>query len=321
VKITGPAAQGREFSTLGIDVGGTKIAAGLVAFPEGRLQLRRQIPSHPGRGGAAVLRDVSELARQIAAEALSLELRIGAIGVGICELVNIAGEIVSANCLTWRSGEVREALAPIAPVIIEADVRAAALAEASFGAGKSHRIFIYVTIGTGISSCLVMEGRPYPGARGLPGTVASSPLPQLAEASNSGSALTLEQIASGPALVARFNELHGNAQSGQEVLAAASAGNADALNVVRSAAEAMGATIGWLVNVLDPEAVVIGGGLGLSEGAYWEELEASTRKHIWSEIHRDLPIVRAATGQDAGLIGAAAAAWKRFVDLRRRSGG
>jgi hypothetical protein len=56
---------------------------------------------------------------------------------------------------------------------------------------------------------------------------------------------------------------------------------------------------------------VIGGGLGLSEGPYWDEFIAATRRHIWSEVHRGLPILRAATGPDAGLIGAALAAWKR----------
>ena len=59
--------------------------------------------------------------------------------------------------------------------------------------------------------------------------------------------------------------------------------------------------------------IVVGGGLGLSEGPYWETLIAATRRHIWSDLHRDLPIVRAATGPDAGVIGAAAAAWRKFT--------
>jgi glucokinase len=68
--------------------------------------------------------------------------------------------------------------------------------------------------------------------------------------------------------------------------------------------------VGLLVNVLDPEAVIVGGGLGLSEGPFWDEFIAATRRYIWSEVHRDLPILRAGTGANAGLIGAAAAAWK-----------
>jgi glucokinase len=119
---------------------------------------------------------------------------------------------------------------------------------------------------------------------------------------------TLEEIASGPALVARYLQRGpGWAETGQAVLAAAAAGNPEAADVVRSAGEALASSVGLLVNVLDPEAVVVGGGLGLSEGLYWESFLGSTRRHIWSELHRNLPIVRAATGADAGLIGAAAA--------------
>ena len=127
---------------------------------------------------------------------------------------------------------------------------------------------------------------------------------------------TLEEIASGPALVARFNQLcPAAAKNGPDVLAAAAAGNSDSLEVLRSAGEALGATVGFLVNVLDPEAVIVGGGLGLSAGVYWETFTASARRHIWSDIHRGLPILRASTGQAAGIVGAAAA-WKKRRDRR-----
>lgn len=300
------------FAALGLDVGGTKIAAGIVTFPEGHIRVRRQIPTRPERGSGAVLGDVRRLANELASEASRLGLAVGAVGVGVCELVTPAGDILSANCLDWKIAEVREALADLAPTVIEADVRAAALAEAMFGAGRSQRVFLYVTVGTGISSCLVIEGRPFTGARGLTGTCASSPLPQLPPPWNAGPAATLEEIAAGPALTARFNQLHGGAKSSQDVLAAARAGNVCALGVVRSAGEILGATIAWLVNVLDPESVVIGGGLGLSEGPYWEGLVASVRRHAYADLHRGLPIVRAATGADAGMLGAAAAAWKQI---------
>ena len=85
-----------------------------------------------------------------------------------------------------------------------------------------------------------------------------------------------------------------------------------AKQIVESASEALGSQIGLLVNTLDPEAVVIGGGLGLSEGSYWEHFIASTRRHIWSNLHRQLPILRAVTGTDAGWIGAAAKAAQQF---------
>ena len=295
-----------EFTAIGVDVGGTKIAAGLVTFPDGIVEARREIPTLPHRGGEAVLADVEQLVSELAAEARAAGHSVRGIGLGVCEIVGRSGNIASANCLAWTSASVCQCLSKIAPTVVEADVRAAARAEALFGAGRDVNCFLYISIGTGIASCLVIEGQPFIGARGATGTMASGPLPGFDVVRPSGLLPTLEQVASGPALVSRFNQLHGNARSGQEVIAAAAAGDERAARVVRSAAETLGGTIGLLVNVLDPERVILGGGLGVSTGIYRDTLIESARRHIWWEGHRDLPIIPAMTGPDAGLIGAAA---------------
>jgi len=297
---------------IGIDVGGTKIASGLVVFPEGCSLARRQVATQAARGGRAVLNDVLRLGQELADEAKALGHAVGAIGLGVCELVDREGRLASANCIRWLDQPVREELLAIAPAVVEADVRAAALAEALFGAARSYRHFLYVTVGTGISCCLMIDGQPYLGAHGATGTMGSSALSVPCERCSHVNERTLEEIAAGPALVAQFNALHANVAHGQEVLAAASSGNPVAARIVHNASETLGSQVGLLVNVLDPEAVVIGGGLGLSVGPYWEGFTASTRRHIWSPAHRELPILRAATGADAGWIGAAAAAWRKF---------
>jgi len=308
-----PAMNTAPFHALGIDVGGTKIAAGVVSFPEGRVCSQQVIPTEPWRGGEAVLNDTVRLAEELAAGAQANGLNVKGIGLGLCELVDPAGRILSANCVRWQDLPVADRLARLAPVALEADVRAAALAEALFGAGRSLRIFLYVTIGTGISSCLVIDGHPFVGARGATGTMASSPMSLTCEQCGHVNHRTLEEIASGPALAARLSQRRpGAAKNGKDVLAAVAAGDADAREIVRSAGESLESTVGLLVNVLDPEAVIVGGGLGLSEGPYWESLIASTRRHIWSEVHRGLPFLRAATGHNAGVIGAAAAVWKKL---------
>ena len=304
-----------SFCAIGIDVGGTKIAAGVAAFPEGRALARLTIPTQPERGGRAVLDDVLRLTLELAAETERSGAPVNAIGLGVCELVDRAGDLASANCIQWLDQPVRQELSAIAPVTIEADVRAAALAEALFGAGQSFHSFLYVTVGTGISCCLMLDGAPYLGARGATGTMGSSPLHVSCEQCGHVSQRTLEEISAGPALVSRFNALGGSATKGQDVLAAAANGNALAVQIVRSASGALESQIGLLVNVLDPEVVVIGGGLGLSEGPFWDEFIAATRRHIWSEMHRELPILRAATGPDAGWIGAAAKAWKTSLHV------
>ena len=298
-----------EACIIGIDVGGTKIAAGLLAWPEARVVETRTIPTRRVRGGRYVLNDVVRVVRKMID---ARGARVLAIGIGICELVDREGRIVSANCIQWLNEPVQEELSSIAPTVIEADVRAAALAEALFGAGEPFRNFLYLTVGTGISCCLMLDGAPYLGARGASGTMASSPLAVPCEKCGHISCSSLEEIASGPALVTRFRAAGGSAWGAHEVIEAAVGGNAAARQIVESAGEALGSQTGILVSTLDPEAVIVGGGLGLSEGLYWEQFIASTRRHIWSDVHRNLPILRADRGRHAGWIGAAAKAGQHF---------
>lgn len=301
-----------SFCAIGVDVGGTKTAAGLVHFPKGEVCARRQIPTGGARGGRVVFEDVRRLCEELAATAREQNQSVNAIGIGLCELIDVAGNVMSENCVAWKNVPVCAELSNLAPTTIEADVRAAARAEAIFGAGQDFDQFLYVTVGTGISCCLMLNGKPFMGTRGATGTMASSPLSVLCDHCGKVNQRTLEEIAAGPALVARYKQRRAAAaDTGPAIAAAAIGGDADAANVVRSAGESLGAILGMLVGVLDPEAVIVGGGLGSSEGLYWESFVASTRKHIWWDGHRDLPILRAATGRDADLIGAAIAAWDR----------
>jgi glucokinase len=297
---------------LGIDVGGTKTSLGVVSFPAGQVLFERSFATRPERGGEALLGEIAAAATTLTAQARQAGHPLSSVGIGICELVEPSGRIASHNCISWTENQVRTQLSHFGPVTLEADVRAAAVAEALFGTGKPFGIFIYITVGTGIACCLMLEGRPYLGARGATGTMASSPLSLPCEQCGQVNRRTLEEIASGPALVARLNQIKPNAAAtGTEVLAAAANGDAGALAVIQSASEALESTVALLVNVLDPEAVIVGGGLGLSEGPFWDSFTASARKHIWSDMHRELPILRASTGVRAGVIGAAAAAWNR----------
>jgi glucokinase len=98
-----------------------------------------------------------------------------------------------------------------------------------------------------------------------------------------------------------------SAAEAPEVLALAGSGDSLAAQVVDSAGRALGAAIAHLVNVLDPEAVIIGGGLGLAGGPYRAALETGFRAHLWSPIHASVPILPAKLGADAGFVGAASA--------------
>jgi len=298
---------------VGLDVGGTKIAAGIVA-PDGNVITRRVIPTLPQRGGEEVLEDAISLAATLREEAKAAGRSLVAIGVGVGELVDLHGNVASAQTIPWLGLPVQERFARLAPAIVEADSRAAAFCEAKFGAGRPYRIFFYLTVGTGIGSSLVLDGMPYSGSRGRSGTLASSPLTTHCTACGAVIRPVLEQISSGPALVMRYNQVASKkVAKAEEVLAAAAAGDRDAVHVVRTAGEALGATVGLMVNMLDPDAIVVGGGLGMAGGFYWEGFVASTRRHIWSDALRELPILTAAYGSDAGFAGAAALALQRYA--------
>jgi glucokinase len=299
--------------TIGLDVGGTKIAGGVVLFPSGHVFTRKTIPTKLARGGEAVLVDSLELAAELTERAQAANLSVQCLGVVVCELVDLQGNVTSDQTIAWRGIPLGERFSTIAPTVIESDVRGAALAEALFGAGRGLELFVYVTVGTGISYSLVQTGKPYTGARGNAMLIGNSPF--IGTCANSGfdSSPTLEDLASGPALVASYNRATDmNLSRAEQVIAAAQEGDPIATQIVRQAGEALGTGVGLLVNVLDPEAVIIGGGLGLAGGLYWESLIESARRHIWSDADRALPILKGSLGTDAAMIGAAAFAWTRL---------
>jgi glucokinase len=303
-----------DFYSIGVDLGGTKIAAALVAFPAATILFKETAPSLPMRGGAVVLEDTLAIVRRLKARADSMGAKVEGIGLGIAELVNLAGEITSEYCIKWKNLRARDALSAVARTQFDSDARAPARAEALFGAGTPFKNFLYLTVGTGISHCLVLDGRPYLGAHGHAIIAGSGPLTFECENCGSLQQQVLEQYASGPSLVCRYNQKsEALFTTGQEVTAAAAAGDKVAEEVVRSAAASLGNTAGFLINVLDPEAVIVGGGLGLAGGLYWDTFTASTREHVWAAESRDLPILRAQLGTDAGVIGAAAIIWERRV--------
>jgi glucokinase len=272
---------------VGLDVGGTKIAGGLVELPAGQILAQERIPTGAARGGRAVLADCVALAERLARSTpLCVPGRqLAAIGIGLPELVDPRGAVTSAASFDLRGTDVAAAFAHLAPATVEADVRAAAVAEARLGAGRRYRIVLYVSVGTGISHTLVVDGVPYRGARGN-ALVLGSPL--------------VEEVAAGPAIARAAGR-----GSAEEALA-----DPSCAGVVERAAAALGAALAALVNATDPEAVVIGGGLGLDAG-YRASAERVLRDGVFAVATSALPVLPASLGADAGVIGAALSASER----------
>jgi glucokinase len=282
---------------IGIDVGGSKIAAGVVTR-SGDVLFARLLPTGAERGGEAVLQDVEALSLELMNQAEELGLKVGGIGLSVAELVDLQGNVTSGHTIKWSGFPVRQRLSQIAPTSVEADVRAAALAEAIFGRGRDFEIFLYLTVGTGISCCLVQNKQPYAGAHGNALICAGSPLTTVCAVCGERNKISLEEYASGPALAARYQPYRPDKiWRAEQVFEAASEGDARATEILRTAGSALGAIASLLVNVFDPESIVVGGGLGLRDGIYWESFLSSTRAGIWAETSCNLPIQHANTGR------------------------
>jgi glucokinase len=293
-------------AAIGVDVGGTKTAIGILDAATLSLLSSTTIPTRRTAGGTAMLRDIRDQIGAMTGRAAQLGHRIRGVGLAVPEIVDPGGRITSGGVIPqWDKLAVAELLAAAAPVRIESDVRAAALAEAVLGDGQRLSYFIYVTVGTGISYCLVRDGTPVPGIRGGALNIGTSVLADFPGTDHGvPTELVLEDTASGAALVRRYVAGGGTATRAEEVLAAARDGSELATSIVQAGARALGTAIALLVNLLDPEAVIVGGGLGSAETDYWASAVTWARRRVYSDAARSLPIRHAQLGPAAGVIGA-----------------
>ena len=298
----------RQRCVLGIDVGGTSIRAGLFVPRSGSLRHVRAIRTDASNGARQALARAAAVAREVVEAGSRSGLTVHQVGIGVPELVGPGGEIESAAILSWRSAGVRKAFAAYGDVTIASDVRAAALAEARLGAARGSPTFLYVGVGTGISSTLFIDGRPYLGAHGHAIAFASGPTRAAEPADHGTVVLPLEARASGPALVRRAKALGLHAADAVEVCRAAQAEAGIARGVVDDAATELAAHVAILVNALDPSLVVLGGGVGAAPGRYWTSFRAALPRFAWGRYARRVRVRRARLGARGGMIGAALSA-------------
>jgi predicted NBD/HSP70 family sugar kinase len=300
-----------ECCVLGIDVGGTNIRAGLVSLPSGAVCCVRATHTEASRGGRHALARVVALAREVAEEGAATGRSAAKVGIGVPELVDAAGRIESHCSLPWRSHQVRARLRKFGEVTIASDVRAAALAEARLGAGRAATSFLYVSVGTGISCTLVLDGKPYSGAHGHAISFASGPTYATSGVDGKPAFEALEGRASGPGLVRRAHFLGVTAPDAVAVCRAALKGPGIARDVVDAAATELAIHVAILANALDPRLIVLGGGLGCARGRYWMTFRAALPRFTWGPYASRIQVRRAALGTQVGIIGAALSAHEK----------
>jgi glucokinase len=295
----------------GVDVGGTKIAAGLVS-PEGKVLGRRTDPTPARRGATTVLAAIED-AITMAAAALPAGGVLAGIGIGTGGVVDHAtGRVVAANSLLpgWSGMPVRERLEAAArvPVKVDNDVNVFALGEHHFGAGRGLRDVVYASVGTGIGGALILDGQLRRGAHYNAGEIGHWPLPEAAgRPCNCGGRGHVESVAAGPAITSWYQEHGGDRAVSdlREVVARAVAGESAAVEALGGGGRAFGRALAALANVIDPEAVIVGGGVAEAGPAFWLPMEEALRAELMPAA-APLILRRALLGGDAAVIGAAA---------------
>lgn len=303
---------------LAVDIGGTKTAAALV--DRSGTVLRTEVAATPAADGpAAVVATVAALAALLLPEGM----HFAGVGIGTAGVVDAGtGTIVSATDTfadwpgTPLAALVRTALGSrlpsVAPIAVQNDVDAHAAGEYRFGAAAGASSALIVAVGTGVGAGLILDGRPVRGAHHVAGEIAHVPTPGAAHLRcPCGRAGHLEAIGSGIGMHRHFLSLGGDPAiaDARGIAAAATAGDELALRALTESAAAVGRALAGAATLLDPDRIVVTGGVPNIGDAWWEPMHAAFRSEAIDAL-QTTPILPGALGDDAPLRGAAASAWR-----------
>lgn len=303
---------------IGLDVGGTVMKAALTAADGTVLHTDRR-PTSRDQGPDAVVAALTEFAADLAAAATDRHLTPRGLGVAVPGIIDEAGGIAvySAN-IGWRDVPLRKLVTERTglPVAVGHDVRAGGLAEARLGAGRGNRQFLFLPIGTGIASAIVLDGRTLAGTHGGAGEVGHLVVRPGGEPCPCGSAGCLETLASGSSIARRYAARAGSGESqditAADVAALVAAGDDVAGEVWTEAVDALADALAAVTVLLDPGLVVIGGGVGDAGETLLAPLRTALASRLtFSQTPR---LVRAELGDAAGSLGAALLGWDLLGD-------
>ena len=295
--------------TLALDIGGTKIAVGLVD-PAGTLVHTAIRPTPNGQGAEGVWAVVQQMIGHVAHAAGGA---IRAVGIGSAGPIDLAtGTVSPINIASWRRFPLRERVAaavPGVPVELAGDGLCMALGEHWRGAGRGADFLLGMVVSTGVGGGLVLDGAPYHGRTGNAGHVGHVVVEFDGQRCSCGGRGCLETVAAGPWMT-RWAVANGWAATpGADAVAlaeAAGAGDPVAVRAFRRGATGLAAMIASVAAVCDLDRVVIGGGVAKAGRVLFDPLEAALRVYAGLDFIHDLRVTPAALGGDAGLIGAAA---------------
>jgi glucokinase len=325
------SAQGNGAPVVGIDLGGTKILAGVVSA-ENRVLARAKRTTPAQEGGPALVDAVLACVDDALAAAGLRRDAIVAAGLGTPGPLDVNQGIIlfSANLSVKNFPIGPELSAALSrPVVVQNDVRVGGYAEFRLGAGRGYRDLIAAFVGTGIGGCLVMGGDMVSGSTGNAGELGHTIIKAKGPRCGCGSRGCMEALASKTAIGRRVEKAvrkgiqtvlaekmarkGGRLKSG-DLAEAVMAKDEVALREVERAAHYLGVGLGSLINAFGPEIVIVGGGVAAALGdPYIELVRASARAVVIIDPQATIRIERASLGDDAGILGAALLARERFV--------
>ncbi|MEA2433060.1 MAG: glucokinase [Actinomycetota bacterium] len=311
---------------IGIDVGGTNTKGALVSS-DGSVVERFEQPTDPSSGTKGIIR----VAEHLVARGNELGSPAEAIGIGAAGLIDRSnGSVIQSPNLAYDDPKIADAVRSHLdlPVLVDNDANAAAWGERLFGAARGLDHLALITIGTGIGSGFVVDGRLLRGAHGAAAEFGHTVIDPSGPECPCGLRGCLEQFASGTAIarMARNEIAKGEASmlvkmagAAQNITArhvALAAGLQDELaaNVLRKAGRSLGLGMSNVVNVFEPQAIVLGGGIIKAGEPYLGPARDELARALAAQRRRPVRLDVTALGQDAGILGAAALAFDELLE-------
>ncbi|HJT55002.1 MAG TPA: ROK family protein [Ktedonobacteraceae bacterium] len=303
------ATTNEDELVIGIDVGGTEFK-GAVINRQGHIRKKERRSAQRERGSEAVINAILDFASDLSQ--VTGESRVVGAGVAVPGLVDEQNGValLSVN-LGWKDVPLRNLLEERLGLkaVVGHDVRTASIAEGLIGAARGSDDYVLVTLGTGIGASVVLHGVPYLGAHGSAGELGHIVIQPDGPKCSCGRRGCLETLASASAVVQHYRDLThcANDVTTRDVAERVNQGDEAAGQVWRQAVEALGMGLANYVTLLDPERIVIGGGMADAGQMLFDPLKAVLAREICFEpVPSVLP---AALGNDAGYLGAALSAW------------
>lgn len=301
----------------GIDVGGTTVKCGLFKT-DGTLVEKWEIPTRTENSGSEIVPDVAKTIEAKLAEKNISKEEVDGIGIGVPGPVNAEGDVIAAVNLFWGYKKLSKELNELTGLNVKVgnDANVAALGEAWKGAAAGAKNVILVTLGTGVGGGIIVDGKIVAGHHGAGGEIGhANVMHDETETCNCGNKGCLEQYTSATGIVRLAKQELASSEepsvlreekelSAKAVLDGYKSGDALSVRVMDKVGEILGGALAMFTAVVDPETIVIGGGVSKAGQPLVDCIASHYKKYAFSAC-KETPIVIASLGNDAGIYGAA----------------